>query len=280
MSQALVETFLTRDVHGTLTRTTRATPRTSTAPSGRAAGYAMAEIYAGPKLFLLPGVRYEYTSDDFIGRDVRFAPNGAWLGSDPLAVEDELRRRRCRRFHLRYAVTPNTNLRFAVTRTLARPNYYDARPVPRAGRQRARPSRSATPTCSPTTSWNVDVLAEHYFKSVGVVSAGVFYKNLDDYIYTYTLQQQINGVAVPGDAAAQRRRGDACAASRSRCRTSCGSCRRRSTASASTRTTRSPIRRRSFPSHSGDSTLPGQSRHVGNLAVSYEKARLQRPRRR
>ena len=27
-----------------------------------------------------------------------------------------------------------------------------------------------------------------------------------------------------------------------------------------------------FPQHSGDSTLPGQSRHVGNLAASYEKA--------
>jgi outer membrane receptor protein involved in Fe transport len=26
-----------------------------------------------------------------------------------------------------------------------------------------------------------------------------------------------------------------------------------------------------FPQHSGDSTLPGQSRHVGNLAASYEK---------
>ena len=27
-----------------------------------------------------------------------------------------------------------------------------------------------------------------------------------------------------------------------------------------------------FPSHSGDATLPGQSKHVGNLALSYEKA--------
>ena len=26
-----------------------------------------------------------------------------------------------------------------------------------------------------------------------------------------------------------------------------------------------------FPNHSGESTLPGQSRHVGNLAASYEK---------
>ena len=29
------------------------------------AGYAMAEIYAGQKLFLLPGFRYESTTDDF-----------------------------------------------------------------------------------------------------------------------------------------------------------------------------------------------------------------------
>src|SRR5262249_32450426 len=27
-----------------------------------------------------------------------------------------------------------------------------------------------------------------------------------------------------------------------------------------------------FPNHQGDSTLPGQSRHVGNVAASYEKA--------
>ena len=38
-----------------------------------------------------------------------------------------------------------------------------------------------------------------------------------------------------------------------------------------TRTTRSPIRRRSFRTIRATSTLPGQSRHVGNLAGSYEK---------
>ena len=50
------------------------------------AGYAMAEIYAGPKLFILPGIRYEYTSEDFVGRNVRFAPNGTWLGTDPIGT--------------------------------------------------------------------------------------------------------------------------------------------------------------------------------------------------
>ena len=46
----------------------------------------MAEIYAGPKLFILPGIRYEYTSEDFVGRNVRFAPNGTWLGTDPIGT--------------------------------------------------------------------------------------------------------------------------------------------------------------------------------------------------
>jgi hypothetical protein len=38
--------------------------------------YAMAEIYAGQKLFLLPGVRIERTSDDFTGRNIRFGAGG------------------------------------------------------------------------------------------------------------------------------------------------------------------------------------------------------------
>ena len=111
--------------------------------------------------------------------------------SDP--VEDELRRRRCRRFTCDTRRRRTTNLRFAVTRTLARPNYYDALPY-RAQDDNASTVVVGNADLRPTTSWNVDVLAEHYFKSVGVVSAGVFYKQLNDYIYIYTLQQQINGV--------------------------------------------------------------------------------------
>ena len=63
-----------------------------------------------------------------------------------------------------------------------------------------------------------------------------------------------------------------CGAWSSRSRTSFASCRRRSTASASTRTTPGPIPPRSFPDREGeDATLPGQSAHLGNLALWYEK---------
>lgn len=41
----------------------------------------------------------------------------------------------------------------------------------------------------PTVSDNIDVLAEHYFESVGMISGGFFYKRLNDYIYPFRFQQ-------------------------------------------------------------------------------------------
>ena len=116
-----------------------------------------------------------------------------WLGTDPIGSQGELRRRRCPAFHLRYAATPNTNLRFAVTRIAGASELLRRHPD-RSQDDNALTVVVGNADLRPTTSWNVDVLAEHYFKSVGVVSAGVFYKHLTDYIYIYTLQQPINGV--------------------------------------------------------------------------------------
>jgi TonB-dependent receptor len=126
----------------------------------------------------------------------------------------------------------------------------------------------------PTKSWNADLMAEHYFKSVGMISAGVFYKDLTDYIYTYTLQQQISGsqylVTEPlnGDAA-----------------TLVGL---EIALQNQLRFLPSPFdgfgvyanytftsSTAHFPSRASDSTLPGQSRHVGNVAASYERRGFQ-----
>ncbi|MBO6531481.1 MAG: TonB-dependent receptor, partial [Muricauda sp.] len=78
----------------------------------------------------------------------------------------------------------NTILRFAWTNTLARPNYEDL--IPRAEIINADDEIIlGNAALDPTTSMNFDLMAEHYFESIGVISGGLFYKNIDDFIYTF-----------------------------------------------------------------------------------------------
>jgi len=169
---------------------------------------------------------------------------------------------------MRYAATPDTNVRFAVTRSLARPDYYDAVPY-RAQDDNALTIMLGTADLRPTKSWNVDALLEHYFQSVGVVSAGVFYKHLQDYIYPFTTTEIINAtqyqVTQPlnGDAATVR---GAELAVQNQLRFLPAPFDGIGVYANYTFTTSSA----GIPGHTG-ATLPGQSRHMGNVAVSYER---------
>ena len=89
---------------------------------------------------------------------------------------------------LKYAFADNTNLRFAVTRGIARPDYVQLAPsvnafdaVPGSISQGIS---LGNPSLRPEHAWNYDLLAEHYLASVGVISAGAFYKTIDDFIFT------------------------------------------------------------------------------------------------
>jgi TonB-dependent receptor len=268
VSQSLVEAIPTL-ASGTVTRNHARDAEEFDGTERVGAAYAMAEIYAGQKLYLLPGIRFEYTTEDFVGRLVRFAPgSGAWLGTDPVGTTASYGVV-LPGFHVKYAVAPSTNVRFAVTRTLARPNYYDTVPY-RAQDDNAATVALGNPDLRPTKSWNLDALGEHYFKSVGVVSAGVFYKHLDDYIYGYTLQQSINGAQYQ---VTQPLNGDAATlagielALQNQLRFLPGPLNGVGVYANYTLTTSTAH----FPNHQGASTLPGQSRHVGNIAASYEQ---------
>ncbi len=233
-----------------------------------AAGYLMAEIFAGSKLYLLPGIRYEYTSSDYTGRQVLFASNGAHLSTAPVQSKTNYGIA-LPALHARYAVTPQTNLRLALTRSFARPNYYDL--VPYEARNDVDNTVALGNTAlNPTTSWNVDVLGEHYFKSIGVVSAGFFYKRLADYIYLFTYAQPINNVIyqyrqpLNGDEATIRGVEVALQNQLTFLPSPLDGLGVYANYTFSDSSA-------SFPQHAGDSTLPGQSRHIGNVALSYEK---------
>jgi TonB-dependent receptor len=233
-----------------------------------AAGYAMAEIFIGDRLMLLPGVRYERTSVDYGGFLVLYDDGGDYASTQPVTGGDS-NGFLLPGFHLRYALDEATNVRAAATRTLARPNYYDLVPYQLVFQEDAEMTRGNS-SLTPTTSSNVDLLLERYFQSVGVVSGGIFYKRLSDYIFPFRFQERAFGDLYE---VTQPRNGDSASlwgaelAFQNRLRFLPGPLDGFGVYANYTWTDSSA----QFPDRAGSSTLPGQSAHLGNVALWYEK---------
>lgn len=87
--------------------------------------------------------------------------------------------------HLKYSPDDNTNYRLALTRTFARPDFGSLSP----GTSYSESDNevfSGNPELDPTYSNNLDLMYERYFDRVGVISAGVFYKQIKDPIFQST----------------------------------------------------------------------------------------------
>jgi len=231
------------------------------------AAYLMGEFYVNGKTTIVPGVRYEYTSADYTGRNVRFSPGGAWLGTDPIQSTSNYGVP-LPSVQVKYAIDRDTNLRAGITRSLARPNYYDTVPY-RAQDDAAGTIGRGNSELQPTDSWNVDVLGERYLSTVGVISAGYFYKHLQNYIYVYTFDETIDNAVYH---VTQPQNGDTATvqgvelALQNQLSFLPSALKGIGVYANYTFTDSSAA----IPGHEG-SRLPGQSRHVGNVAVSYER---------
>ena len=87
-----------------------------------------------------------------------------------------------------YNATKDLILRAAATTALARPNYYALAPFVNNIASDMEIT-AGNPDLDVTYSYNYDFMAENYFKSVGLISGGVFYKRLNDFIYNYSDNQ-------------------------------------------------------------------------------------------
>ena len=142
------------------------------------AGYFMNTIDLSTKLRLIAGLRIENTSENisnFIVNSVSntLSPNkstGSYITYLPSAT-------------LKYAVTPNDNLRFVYARGLSRPDYeqfaqaVDITPGGGNGTFKYQATLD-NPGLLAETGDDIDVLYDHYFKTFGVFSVGYFYKYL------------------------------------------------------------------------------------------------------
>lgn len=144
------------------------------------AGYIMTELNI-KNLEIIGGIRYEQTGFDYDGNQVNFDENGDYVNTMKVDTDKSFDGF-FPSLNLKYSIGKNTKIRAAVTKSLSRPSYYDLVPWEEILNNREQINRG-NPELTQSTSINYDFLFEHYFQSVGLISGGVFFKKIDDYIY-------------------------------------------------------------------------------------------------
>ena len=147
--------------------------------------YAMNTISFG-RARLQTGVRIETTQSHFVGNHVVFGttpdPNGFFYQSTTPVTGSNLYANVLPSVQFQYAFTPTTNLRAGYGRGIARPNFADLPPFI-LETDNDKTLFVGNPALKPTSANNYDLLIERYLKPVGLIQAGVFYKDLRNPIF-------------------------------------------------------------------------------------------------
>ncbi|HKV82338.1 MAG TPA: TonB-dependent receptor [Candidatus Sulfotelmatobacter sp.] len=154
------------------------------------AGYAMNTISFG-RARIETGVRIEATRSNFTGYSVVFGTtpdqNGFYYKSTTPVTGDNSYVNVLPSVNVQYSFTPDTKLRVGYGRGIARPNFSDLPPYVLES-DKDQQVFVGNPALRPTTANNFDLLGERYLKPVGLIQAGVFYKDLRDPIFPVTTQ--------------------------------------------------------------------------------------------
>ncbi|PTB96427.1 hypothetical protein C9994_07300 [Marivirga lumbricoides] len=157
------------------------------------AAYLMTKLQF-KKLMALGGFRYETTKVTYNSQAAIFDVEGDLDRIDPIdggVTYDFL----LPQIHFKYQLNPLTNIRFAATASYSRPNFEDIVPSQEI-ELNAREGSIGNPELAPVSAYNIDLMGEHYFGTVGIISAGLFYKNLDNFIFTQRYDSIINNINV------------------------------------------------------------------------------------
>lgn len=238
------------------------------------AGYMMTKLQLN-KLMLLGGFRFEHTSVDYKSSTV---VNGSEIIPEEGSTDYNFL---LPQLHVRYNVNDNTNLRMAITRSYARPNFSDIIPAQEININEGE-GTIGNALLKPVGATNIDILAEKYFGSVGILSGGIFYKRLTDFIFN----RRFESSQYPGSDGqvidiTQARNGEAASllgfevAYQQNLTFLPGALKGLSIYANYTLTSsNAEIQSRSNSSDNEEIRLPGQAKHVGNLSLGYDLGRF------
>jgi TonB-dependent receptor len=142
------------------------------------AGYLMAEFNIG-NLMILPGIRFEQDFNEYTGT-VGYSRNNITILND--TTGNRTIKNWLPMFHIKYNFIKELSIRIAATKTLTRPDFMSLTPFERinyAGRPEQNIVHRGSLDLLMPTAWNYDVFL-NYYSRFGLVSAGAFYKKIEN----------------------------------------------------------------------------------------------------
>lgn len=152
-------------------------------------GYVMVDQKFGEQLQAIVGVRIESTSNTYDGNQFDIEQETTSPVQSTSSYTNVLPG-----VTLKYLANAELILRAAWTNSLARPNYFDLVPY-RIINTEDGELEEGNANLKPTTSMNFDVMAEYYMEPIGILSAGVFHKNLENFIFTYAQENYADPIS-------------------------------------------------------------------------------------
>jgi len=153
------------------------------------AGYIMSEINIGRFLMFMPGVRYEHTEANMAGRKGVIPWEFQEINVlEPMISDTTATNTYGRWFpmlHLRVRPTGWFDVRLAYTKTLSRPRLDWMLPKKSVHSQK-NVVNFGSPDLKPQISANYDIFLSFYSNTLGLLTWGGFYKEIDDLIFRRT----------------------------------------------------------------------------------------------
>lgn len=158
------------------------------------AGYGMVKIKVGDIVTLIPGFRYEHSDNSYSSGlstlSGRYGVNGIYEDTTTTQVYGLL----LPHLHLKVQPLPWLDLRASYAHTMARPDFEYITPRFQIN-QSALTLQAGNPSLRYALSRNYDLQISAYNNLLGLFTAGVFYKNVDDNFIPVTNQLTNDSIA-------------------------------------------------------------------------------------
>ncbi len=135
-------------------------------------------------LTFLGGLRVEYFANRYTGRIGSMSETGRFLGAVD-AVSSQENVNLFPNLQMVYSIGPMSNIRTAYSRSIGRPTFNQLSPNVLID-YRNESIREGNPDLKPMLSHNLDFIVDHYFMNVGQISVGLFYKDMNNFVFSFT----------------------------------------------------------------------------------------------